>query len=657
MESVDDIALLREYANRNSEPAFAQLVSRRVAFVYSAALRQVRDPADAEEITQAVFVILAQKAGRIPDQTNLTGWLFKTTRFTALAHRRAAIKRQQREQEAQMQSELQSATPDPEWEQISPLLDEALAKLGEKDRQAVLLRYFDKRRLSEVGSALGTGEDGARKRVGRALEKLRRYFSKRGVLVTTAAVSAGLSAHAVHAAPAALAISIGTTAVQGSAAAASTLTLAKGAVKLMTWAKIKTVAWVGMTAVVATTATTVVVNQVVAQTSSASANSSAAAPAVAADPPGIDDSIWERQVDLVTLPPVVIVRPTHFGVPTGPEQPSTSQFSSSSGPNGTFVQHAIVRAKYGESSGQPGLQIAKAYPLARLIQQAYEAEVKPAPINLRFNVRSVSSSLGGVQGVPAGHEGFDLLGSLNFYPLSNEKLMVLPPDAASKRYDVLMTVPNSSAATLAEAVKDHLGYVAHYEEVETNVLLLTVRVPGAPGLKAVGNGNPAAGGGYAIASGGAGAGGAAGWGLGTAPGLEVDGHFHGGGGGGSGGSSSPTRSSSSVVIFDNRRPGYHNIIFTNQPISHLVRDLDVCRFVTDPAGDATRGDANATLFAPLILDGTGLTGSYTVFLEWPKCASPDAEVQAIQTALLNQLGLQLVPARERVKMLVVEKVK
>ena len=153
MAPLDDIGLLREYATRNSEPAFAELVSRRVGFVYSAALRQVRDPADAEEITQAVFLILARKAGRISDQTNLMGWLFKTTRFTALAHRRAAAKRRQREQEAQMQSATSIRRTQSRWEQMSPLLDEALAKLGEKDRQAVLLRYFENRRLSEVGSA------------------------------------------------------------------------------------------------------------------------------------------------------------------------------------------------------------------------------------------------------------------------------------------------------------------------------------------------------------------------------------------------------------------------------------------------------------------------------------------------------------------------
>src|ERR1017187_272432 len=107
MQEMDDLALLREYAMRNSEAAFAELVSRRVSFVYSAALRQVRDPHLAGEITQAVFIILAQNAGRISDKTILAGWLFKTTRFVAMAQTRADAKRRRCEQEAQMQSELQ----------------------------------------------------------------------------------------------------------------------------------------------------------------------------------------------------------------------------------------------------------------------------------------------------------------------------------------------------------------------------------------------------------------------------------------------------------------------------------------------------------------------------------------------------------------------
>src|SRR6266850_7175513 len=179
MQELSDMALLREYAARDSEAAFEELVSRRVGFVYAAALRQVRDPHLAEEVTQAVFIILAQKAGRISDKTILTGWLFKTTRYAAIAQMRADARRRQREQEAFMQSEIQPAAPDPLWDKMSPLLDEALAALGETDRQAVLLRFFENKSLAEVGSHLGTGEDTARKRVSRALEKLHRYFSRR----------------------------------------------------------------------------------------------------------------------------------------------------------------------------------------------------------------------------------------------------------------------------------------------------------------------------------------------------------------------------------------------------------------------------------------------------------------------------------------------
>ena len=223
---MDVMTLLREYAARDSEAAFETLVSRRIGFVYSAAMRQVRDPHLAEELTQTVFTILAQKAGKLSDKTILTGWLFQTTRFAALAQRRAAVKRQRHEQEVQMQTELEAAAPDPLWEQMSPLLDEALAMLGEKDRQAVLLRYFESKSLGEVGSSLGTGEDTARKRVSRALEKLHRFFHRRGISSTTTLIAAAISAHSVQAVPAALAKSVTAIAVaKGAVAGASTLTL------------------------------------------------------------------------------------------------------------------------------------------------------------------------------------------------------------------------------------------------------------------------------------------------------------------------------------------------------------------------------------------------------------------------------------------------
>jgi len=265
MNEPDDLALLREYAANDSETAFEALVSRRVDFVYSAALRQTQNPHLAEEITQAVFILLAQKAGKISDKTILTGWLFKTTRFTALAQIRAEVKRSLQtasiEKELPMRTESQSAATDELWNQMSPLLDEALAALGETDRQAVLLRFFENKTLAEVGEFLGMGEDTARKRISRALEKLHRYLSKRGVSSTTAIIAGAISANSVHAAPMGLAKTISAVAItKGATASTSTLTLIKGALKIMAWTKAKTAIVAGAVVLLAagTTATFVV---------------------------------------------------------------------------------------------------------------------------------------------------------------------------------------------------------------------------------------------------------------------------------------------------------------------------------------------------------------------------------------------------------------
>ncbi len=175
MSEPDDIALLKQYAESHSESAFAALVERHVNLVYSVALRSVGNAHAAEEIAQAVFIILARKAKSLGDQTVVSGWLYQTARLTAANFVRGEIRRQNREQEAYMQSILNE--PESEtWRQIAPLLDDAMGRLGEKDRNAVVLRFFENKNLDEVGAALGASEDAAKMRVNRALEKLRKIF-------------------------------------------------------------------------------------------------------------------------------------------------------------------------------------------------------------------------------------------------------------------------------------------------------------------------------------------------------------------------------------------------------------------------------------------------------------------------------------------------
>jgi len=188
MLELDDIELLGQYARDHSEAAFATLVTRHVNLVYSTALRNAGNPHAAEEITQAVFIILAGKARSLSSRTVLSGWLYQTARLTAANFLRAEIRRQNREQEAYMQSLLNEPEPNV-WPQIAPLLDAAMAGLGEKDRNAVVLRFFENKSLGEVGRALGASEDAAKMRVNRALEKLRKFFSKRGVTLSGAIIA------------------------------------------------------------------------------------------------------------------------------------------------------------------------------------------------------------------------------------------------------------------------------------------------------------------------------------------------------------------------------------------------------------------------------------------------------------------------------------
>jgi len=260
MPEQNDIELLAQYARDNSETAFAELVARHVNLVYSTAWRCVGNPHAAEEIAQAVFIILARKARGLSPRTILSGWLYQTTRLTAANYLRTEIRRQKREQEAFMQSTLNESESEV-WTQIAPMLDDAISKLGEKDRNAIVLRFFENKSAREIAGVLRVGESVAQKRVTRAVEKLRKFFTKRGVTLSATAFAVAVSANSVQAAPVGLAATISATVVKSSAIAASTLTLVKGTIKIMTWMKLKLALGISTAMLLAGGAVTVALSQ------------------------------------------------------------------------------------------------------------------------------------------------------------------------------------------------------------------------------------------------------------------------------------------------------------------------------------------------------------------------------------------------------------
>jgi RNA polymerase sigma factor (sigma-70 family) len=234
MQDLDDSALLGEYLERDSEEAFATLVTQHIDKVYSVALRQTGNSDQAEEITQAVFVILARKSRSLGKRVLLSGWLYQTARLAALTFIRGEIRRARREQEAYMQTVLNESESDV-WAQIAPVLDTAMGGLSQTDRHAIVLRYFDGKSMKDVGAALGGSESAAKMRVNRAVGQLQKFFRKRGVTSSAEAITGAIAANSVHVAPATLAKSVTAVALAKGAAGGSSTLVVKGTLKLMAW--------------------------------------------------------------------------------------------------------------------------------------------------------------------------------------------------------------------------------------------------------------------------------------------------------------------------------------------------------------------------------------------------------------------------------------
>jgi hypothetical protein len=195
-------------------------------------------------------------------ETVLSGWLLKATRYAANAQIRTAMRRSQREQEASMQSTVNESSSGI-WEELAPLLDEAMASLGDSDRNALALRYFENKTAAEIAGVMNLNEEAAKKRVGRALEKLRKFFARRGVVSTTAIIAGAISTNSVQAAPMGLAQTISAVAIaKGATAGSSTLPLVHGALKIMAWTNMKTTAVTGAVILLATIGTIAITSYV-----------------------------------------------------------------------------------------------------------------------------------------------------------------------------------------------------------------------------------------------------------------------------------------------------------------------------------------------------------------------------------------------------------
>jgi RNA polymerase sigma factor (sigma-70 family) len=246
-----DLELLEQYARDESQDAFAELVKRYITLVYRAALRQLEgNVALAEDVTQVVFTTLATKAAVLNRKTILAGWLYTTTHHLVANARRAEQRRRARDHQAYLMhaSSAESGSA-AEWNQLRHLLDAAVHQLQPADREAVVLRFFAGHDFSEIGLALGISHDAARKRVERALEKLRAQLTARGITTAMAALPAALAGETT-AVPAGLAASVTKTALIGSAAVATAAVTTAGVFGLTAMIKIGfACAMVGLAAV------------------------------------------------------------------------------------------------------------------------------------------------------------------------------------------------------------------------------------------------------------------------------------------------------------------------------------------------------------------------------------------------------------------------
>ena len=193
--------LLAEFRKSRSDKAFGELVRRYTNLVYSAARRRLANDAAAEEATQSVFIRLASAAPDLKNDAALVAWLHRTTVHVSIDLWRVESRRRAREEQA---AAMQTNAEDTLWNEIAPVIDEALNELSDCERQTILLRFFEHKSMRELGAVFGISEDAAKMRVSRALERLRERVGPKAATCGAFALGTMLTNRAVEAAPAAL---------------------------------------------------------------------------------------------------------------------------------------------------------------------------------------------------------------------------------------------------------------------------------------------------------------------------------------------------------------------------------------------------------------------------------------------------------------------
>ena len=215
-----DAELLQRYVEKRCDDAFAELVSRHFNVIYRAARRQVGDEHKARDVTQIVFTQLARQARSLLGRPVLLSWLYTTTHFTASKLRRDDRRREHRENEADCMHEITvEAAGSRDTSALAAVLDEAMQDLREKDREAILLRFFQDLSFNDLAHRLSLSEEASRKRVVRALARLESALSKRGITSTAMALSVTQATEAAQAIPSGLSAAVAQAALAATATA------------------------------------------------------------------------------------------------------------------------------------------------------------------------------------------------------------------------------------------------------------------------------------------------------------------------------------------------------------------------------------------------------------------------------------------------------